>query len=483
MILFGEFEQHKVENQSPYTLFGDDSLSMMLDGAPRTGNNGDYSILAYPFDGDTSASRDFSITCTRRRTEEVLIPPDFQFNREFLMEFVLRSRFQGASGYVSFGEEWGQERNPDPVALGAYAFSHTENNENATAHSYDTVLTSIYQKDLGGWEDVRNNKLWGVRFSAASGRSASDNNYLSKRLRWFAFFLVAIQWATAIFAMVVLLLFKSRDFLKEAQPLYLHIVCFGSMVMSSSILTLAWDEGMGLSTVLLSKLCIVSPWLFFLGQATVLASFNTMAWRLFLAKDLNSRTSLVAKKLLPLGVTLIIVCLVLCLWTFAYPLSWNRIDLNPSPLETYGVCQSKHQVAFLSVLIGAAIAAGGTVFYLSWKTIHNPAVGSIMYASYAQLQCWCFGLPMLVVLKFTSADGTFFGRVLIVWVCSMTAVVVVAGPRAVESLRQWDEQGPTFGKKPRMIMISAFDRASMADDASVEDSRHASSRYGMDIRS
>ena len=78
---------------------------------------------------------------------------------------------------------------------------------------------------------------------------------------------------------------------------------------------------------------------------------------------------------------------------------------------------------------------------MALHSVHHPDAGSILYASYAHLQCWCFGLPMLGVLGSSAVDGTFFGRVLIIWILSITSVVVVAASTMIfggrEHIRNW----------------------------------------------
>ena len=406
--------------------------------------------------GMSTRKTTFRLDCSKRNlraTERV------SFQRSVLTKYMLESRFSGASGYVSFNEESSRERNPDSVTVGAHVVSPTfpnKNNSDATTGTlFNAHLISIFSKDLRGWEDVVQESVgfdWFSDVFSGTGRLNVDNNYLRRPLRRVGFFFMAVVWLLAITTILLLVVLRDKEIVRNSQPVFLTLICVGALVMSTTILTLSYDESSGRSTRQLSVLCSVSPWLFFLGQGIISASLMGML------RDLDCPTSICSGlvKNIPriLTTSLAASILVLTIWTSLDPWSWERRDLQDIPPATYGSCQSDHYIVFAFILFAILFVLAGISLYLALHSVHHPDAGSILYASYAHLQCWCFGLPMLGVLGSSAVDGTFFGRVLIIWILSITSVVVVAG-RTILALLKDSTIRNTDTRRSRMVMASA----------------------------
>ena len=130
---------------------------------------------------------------------------------------------------------------------------------------------------------------------------------------------------------------------------------------------------------------------------------------------------------------------ILILWTVIDPWSWERNVTIEIPAETYGKCQSQHFWVWFGPLIGLLFFAETLTMYFAWKTTDIPDdfrdSGAVMYASFAQIQSWAFGLPMLAVLGTSSSEATYFGRICLIWIFAVSSVVVVVGPKLVKAIR------------------------------------------------
>lgn len=103
------------------------------------------------------------------------------------------------------------------------------------------------------------------------------------------------------------------------------------------------------------------------------------------------------------------------------------------PAETYGMCTSESTWAFFGPLVGLMFLAEAISLYYAWKTvgvnIDFKDTGATMYACLIHIQAWSVGVPMLAALGYSSADATYFGRVFLIWVFSISSVAVVVFPK------------------------------------------------------
>ena len=460
-------EQYRTENEQPFFLFGNvlfDQSGADILGVPF--EQGEFSLLAHTSNGGMELRIQFSFSCDRRR----LAVRDYSdFSRATLTKQLRKSEFVGASGHVTFEGMVLNERNPNWVDMGAYIVLPSEPEPNSTLrYNYTSSLISIFDADVGEWEDVLQNAARSRFYQTLDrGREANESNYLPRALRWIGFVLMAIVYLLSFSTMFLLAVARKKSFVRDAQPLYLHLLCVGSIVMCTSIFTLSWDEqGMPNDTVL-TTFCTATPWLFFLGHVTISTSLMTMLIRLNAARNYGGQCSYVEKKLYYLISALVMTCTLLIVWTFVDPWEWGRIDITEIPLETYGRCHCEYFAIFFGILAGMLLLLGAACFCVAWKSGHNAVAGSILYASYAQVQCWVFGLPMLAALGTTSVEGTYFGRVLIIWVLSVTSIVVVVGPTSLRILRSRLDAEGGDPSRPRMIMVSLMDPSSELDDGTM----------------
>jgi len=91
-----------------------------------------------------------------------------------------------------------------------------------------------------------------------------------------------------------------------------------------------------------------------------------------------------------------------------------------------------------------------TLFY-AWKTSNILEEfrdsSSIAYACYAQIQAWGIGVPMILLIGHTSVDATYFARVFLIWIFSVSSVLVVVYPKIFKAIRR--RRNPDFNASSR----------------------------------
>jgi len=96
--------------------------------------------------------------------------------------------------------------------------------------------------------------------------------------------------------------------------------------------------------------------------------------------------------------------------------------------------------------------------YFAWKTADVPEdfrdSGAIMYACFVQIQTWAIGVPMLGALGHSSADATYFGRILLVFIFAISGVIVVVGPKIAMAISI--RRNPDKHKKKSRVKVSGL---------------------------
>jgi hypothetical protein len=155
---------------------------------------------------------------------------------------------------------------------------------------------------------------------------------------------------------------------------------------------------------------------------------------------------------------LAISILILILWSILDPWTWVRKVTSELPAETYGKCTSKYFWAWFGPLVALLFFAESLTMYFAWKTADIPNdfrdSGAVMYASFAQIQSWAIGVPMLAVLGTSSADATYFGRIFLIWIFAVSSVVVVVGPKVINAYRI--RRNPELGRPKNRVHVSGI---------------------------
>lgn len=344
--------------------------------------------------------------------------------------------FQGASGRVNFlnGEK---ARDPSDVAVGLYNVRATLAGEGL--HTYEARLTSLWINGtwLGDESFIYRD---GSTVAPLLTREISESNYLAPWVRGIGFALMTIAWVLGFGCFTGLVLLRQDNLIQRAQPFFMMLLCGGAVITSCAILTLSFDEGYNWTDQMLDAACMATPWFFFLGQIVTFSALFTKLWRLDKVLQFRHGNKVRIRKVIaPLLALLTTSLLILTVWTIVDPWTWERVVINESPAEDYGQCVNDHFWAFFGPLMALLILAEGLTAFFAWKTNDVPEdfrdSSAVIYAILIQLQAWVIGVPILSVLNNSSAEATYFGRVLLIWIFSISSVCMLVVPMIVKAVR------------------------------------------------
>ena len=359
-----------------------------------------------------------------------------------LLAAILKSDFHGASGPFKYGKETEKGRNSETITIGVYNVQPLKASTETGRQQYEVILVGV-KEEGASWQNVPNTTLVyrdGTTTPSGVLRRVHNENYISRGVQVSGLVLFVIALLIAIVAIALLIWLRNDPAVERAQPFFMVILCAGSAIMSVAIFTLSFDEGAGWNNRQLSVACSLTPWFFFTGQILVFCALFTKLYRLdrVLQMRLNGGAS-VYSALWPLLAFVATTLLILTAHSICDPWSWERVTIKEIPAETYGECTSNHQWIFFGLLTGVMFISALLTMFFAWKTVDAPGdfrdSGAVVYTSFVQLQAWAVGVPMMGALGHTSADATYFARIMLIFVFSISGPLLITGPKIVKAIR------------------------------------------------
>lgn len=202
----------------------------------------------------------------------------------------------------------------------------------------------------------------------------------------------------------------------------------------------------------------MTPWFFFIGHIMMFSAMFTKLWRVDKVLQFRRTKVTVLHVLGPLAVLLAATLIVLVTWTVYDPWSWERTIISEIPFETYGECGNEHFWAFFGPLMGLIVFAEGTSAFFAWKTSDLPEdfreSQSVLFTICTHIQAWIIGVPILSVLHQSSSDATYFGRVLLIWLFSVSGVVCAVYPKIFRAIQL--RRRPELRQKDRVSVTGIY---------------------------
>ena len=371
---------------------------------------------------------------------------------------MLGGSFHGASGAVQYGKQTENGRNFEGIAVGLFNIRPQPVNPETGKRSFGSVMTSIW-RDPTGWVDIEGTAVVyrdGSTKAPELVRKVYEENFLTSGVRVFGLVLMALGWLLAIVSIALLGWLRNDPIVQRAQPFFMQLMCVGSFIMNAAIFTVSFDEGAGWTDRQLDLQCTLTPWFFFVGQTMTFCSLFTKLYRLDKVLSFRRTAVTVLSVIGPLVALLVITISILIAWTIVDPWMWERVLINEIPAETYGKCTSENVWAFFGPLMGVMLFAELLTMLFAWKTADVPEdfrdSSAVMYACFAQIQSWAVGVAMLAVIGTASADGTYLGRVFVIWVFAVSSVAVVVGPKLYKAIRI--RRNPELGQKKGRVKVT-----------------------------
>jgi len=238
--------------------------------------------------------------------------------------------------------------------------------------------------------------------------------------------------------------------LLAAQPVFLYVLCFGSIVHSMTILVISYDESYGWDEQQLSRACMAIPWLFCIGHIITYGTLFSKLWRVNRVLQFSRRRVGIRHVLWPSALLFAAAVLILSLWTALDSLQWERTFIDDSTGESIGRCKSENIAAFVTPLVVIMIIPTCLTAYMAWKTRDVDDAYSesiwIFVLVLVQLEVILFAAPLIVILEDLSTTGNYIGLVLISWTFPMSTLLLIMIPkyiafyRAVHGIDHRDER-------------------------------------------
>ena len=308
-------------------------------------------------------------------------------------------------------------------------------------------------------------------------RDPVEQNFLSDGARLLGFCLLSICGLTAIVAAVWVFMHHDNIIVRGAQPIFLYVLCFGTLVSVSGIATISFDEGHGLSEETLGRLCMATPWLVSTGHIITFGALFSKLWRINRVLQFSRRRVNIIQVAWPSAILFSAALLILGLWTGLDPLVWNRQEINADTGESIGECSfdADSCTAFIVPLLVVVVIPTALVLYMAWKTRDVADTFSeskwIFIMTLVQLEVILFAAPMVPLLREVSTNARYIGYVIIIWTFPMSALLLIIGPKVYIFYRGDRPQKPVRGELPGQVRVSGLDEPKNATDVGPHHSR------------
>ncbi|KAL7580733.1 hypothetical protein ACA910_001017 [Epithemia clementina (nom. ined.)] len=345
-------------------------------------------------------------------------------------EGIRQSEFRGATGYIAFGQRQfflGGARKLGTSSWGAINFLSEEQD----------------------WFDIPDMLFPGtewinfVPFIFADNttsppallRDLPEQNYLSPALRNLGFALMGISGLSAVCACMWVFVCRKHKVLTAAQPFFLYIVCFGTLVQSSTIISISFDESWGWNEKQLSQACMSVPWLLSLGHVIVYSALFTKLWRINKVLSFSRQRVKIKHVVGPMIALFMASIFILVLWTVLDPLKWDRRELNEQTGESIGQCQSKNIGAYVGPLLAIMIIPTLLTGLMAYKTkdVDEAFTESwwVFVLMLVQLEVIFVSAPVIAILRNESTDGEYLGFVVLLWSFPMSTLTLIFIPKVL----------------------------------------------------
>jgi len=278
----------------------------------------------------------------------------FDFGGDAMYEAMLNSSFEGASGKVALDPVTGTR---DPMTAYFVMKNYVRKQINATHIVFEERET-----------DVVLDREWvaEIPFVYNDGSTnmppplppfETDYKYIGKSVRISGLFMAAFIILLSVICGTWSIWLRKTYVVRASQPIFLLILCVGTLIMGASIIPLSIDDEIS-SNNGCRIACMAVPWLFSTGFATIFAALYSKlnrVNRLFNSPSFKRVKVTTYDVMKPLIGLLLANFVVLISWTIFSPMRWTREtdawDSFGRPISSRGYCTSDRPHVFLWILI------------------------------------------------------------------------------------------------------------------------------------
>lgn len=369
------------------------------------------------------------------------------FSGEQHHEEFVKTTFRGASGSVIIG--------PDSFSRRANSTYHVVSNilPNETgSRFYKGRPWIVFDTSTKLWKryDTVNDFVYSSGTNVPPQEIPSlttDNSEVSPAVRGICLSMGGIGMMLSVaFYIYCCIMKREHRVIRAAQPFFLGLICFGSLILSSSIIPAAMDDIIS-SSKGADIACIMRSWLFPLGFCLIFSALFSKLWRInkLLSKAATFQRIQVKPKdvIIPLLILVGSNIVILTLWTILDPPHWERDvveeDAYGRPIETRGYCHSDQEVAFLAPLVAINGIALVLALWQAWVgrgiTTDFSESKYIAMATACIFQALFMGVPIVVIAN-DDATALLFVYTTIVSVICFSILLLIFVPKIMALRRE-----------------------------------------------
>mmetsp|Transcript_15998 Transcript_15998/g.33071 ORF Transcript_15998/g.33071 Transcript_15998/m.33071 type:complete len:760 (-) Transcript_15998:1068-3347(-) len=340
---------------------------------------------------------------------------------------ILNLSFVGATGTLEFGYKE-TERTSRLISTTTFAALNIWNGSyTLTDVSYPNSGTTWVKLTPFTYADGTNNPPELLR-------DEPEQNYIGRAYRAVGLSFMTFGILLALASMVWLVRFRKEPTVSSSQPIFLHILCVGAVVMNASIYVLAWDEGAGWSKQKLDHACEAFPWFLYTGQLIIYGSLFFKLWFQLLGRVKPTKILLA-----------IMIAAVICayatlfVWTIQDPNEWVRTVIDQTSGESIGDCDGDLLIAYSVILFVICFIPVVLTGWMAWKATKIPEAKS--YWTFIMIMCHLEALilatPIAAILRQqTKPEQEFVGFAILIWFFATIAVVISMIPPTIAYYRR-----------------------------------------------
>lgn len=265
-----------------------------------------------------------------------------------------------------------------------------------------------------------------------------DYQHIGLSLRAVGLLLCAIIICTSALFTAWTYYHRKGKIVMASQPLFLYLICFGTLIMGSAIIPLSFDDEIA-SQEGCSLACMVFPWLFSTGFCVSFSALFSKTWKLnkIFFREAMRRVQVQTKDVIvPMVVIFVANMIVLILWTSISPQTWHRtvtsVDVYGRTISSVGRCAFRESFPFIIAIGCINLSALLFTLWQAYKARHIKTIlGETKYiamATSSMILVFVMGIPVML-LSYENPSALYFVEMFIIFIVCMSLILFTFGPK------------------------------------------------------
>ena len=318
-----------------------------------------------------------------------------------------------------------------------------------------------------------------------------EENLVSRGLKASGLGLMSIVWLVAVYCMCWTYYHRQNPVVQLSQPIFLVLLCVGSIISSSSIIPLSLHAGSFDDEAPADRACMALPWLYTTGWMLQYSCISVKSYRMYSLVKARERMRRVEIKIYPmLAYVGLLLCLDFCVvipWTIIDPFVWRRAEVGTTidqengvqTVESVGRCGSDHLGWWVGPIAGVhflvMICTNLILFELRHVSDRYQESRYFVLASIYIFEILILGIPIVVAVA-DAVQAAYVVLVCIVGLSDLGILLMIFVPKMFFA-RQGLPEGVSVGES----LFTAQRRRTNAVDAIRKKAEESANRHMKDL--